>query len=296
MNSRQLKKIENIYLTKRDITANSKKLTKEQMRIEKEINGKRQAILVRDKFNYEPMFDEILDKFLHNNLDKLVIEDDYFNKLFISCVSKFSPTEFLNFDTKLSGITDVNEFYNTLFSETDFRLDFFKEFDIEKFNTVEIKAILNFENYLILEKEDKQQQLKDILGFELNWFKNPFFVLINYKLGSTRENIKNVVTYLNYYFDTPIEYEKDLKPFIWVSDISKVKGKRKKSKSNKKKIKKKVYTKNYEERIGKKNLFSSPNDSFYDFIFKNTTSIVLDEDNVRFLLDHEYLHELIICK
>lgn len=295
MNSRQLKKIENIYLTKRDVTANTKKLTKEQVRIDKEINGKKQSILTRDKFNDEPLFDEILDKFLHNNLDKLVIEDDYFNELFLNSVSKFTPSEFLEFDSKISKITDVKEFYNILFEETDFTLDFFKEFDINSFNTIEIKAILNFENYLVLDKEDKQQQLKDILGFELNWFKTPFFVLTNYKLGSTRENIKNVVTYLNYYFDTPIEYEKNLKPYIWVSELSKVKGKRKKNK-NRKETRKKVYTNNYEERIGKKNLFSSPNDSFYNFIFKNTTSIILDRDNIRFLLDHDYLHELIICK
>lgn len=55
-------------------------------------------------------------------------------------------------------------------------------------------------------------------------------------------------------------------------------------------------TSNYEERLNKKYLFSSVNDSFYKFLFKNTKGIVLDEDNIRFLLDSEYIHELIICK
>lgn len=294
MNSRQLKKIENIYLTKRDIVANTKKMTKEQIRIEKEIIGKEQEILIRSPFNNEKMFDDVLDKFLHNNLDKLNIENEYFNKLFLDAVEKFSPKEFLEFDSKINSIENPIDFYNTLMSETSFKIDFFKDFDMSRFNNVEIKTILNFDNYLILDSNEKDRQLKEILEFDLNWFKNPFYVLTNYKIGSTRENIKNVVTYLNFYFDTPIEYEKDLKPFIYVPDNVVSKGKKRNKK--KKVTRKKIMTSNYEERLNKKYLFSSVNDSFYKFLFKNTKGIVLDEDNIRFLLDNEYIHELIICK
>ncbi|MEQ2561535.1 hypothetical protein, partial [Sutterella wadsworthensis] len=174
MNSRQLKKIENIYLTKRDIVANTKKMTKEQIRIEKEIIGKEQEILIRSPFNNEKMFDDVLDKFLHNNLDKLNIENEYFNKLFLDAVEKFSPKEFLEFDSKINSIENPIDFYNTLMSETSFKIDFFKDFDMSRFNNVEIKTILNFDNYLILDSNEKDRQLKEILEFDLNWFKNPF--------------------------------------------------------------------------------------------------------------------------
>lgn len=294
MNKRQLKKIENIYLTKRDIVANTKRKTKEEIRIEKEIIGKEQEILLREPFNNEKMFDDILDKFIHNNLDKLIIEDEYFNKLFLDSVKKFSPKEFMEFDSKLNAIDNPTDFYNTLMSETNFKIDFFKDFDMSKFNNVEIKTILNFDNYLVLDSDEKDRQLKEILEFDLNWFKNPFYVLTNYKIGNTKENIKNVVTYLNFYFDTPIEYEKNLKPFIYVSYNVTTKGKKRKKKKNS--PRKKVMTKNYEERLNKKYLFSSVNNSFYKFLFKNTKGIVLDEDNIRFLLDNEYINELIICK
>lgn len=294
MNKRQLKKIENIYLTKRDIVANTKRKTKEQIRIEKEIIGKEQEILLREPFNNEKMFDDILDKFIHNNLDKLTIEDEYFNKLFLDSVKKFSPKEFIEFDSKLNSIDNPTDFYNTLMSETNFKINFFKDFDMSRFNNVEIKTILNFDNYLVLDSDEKDKQLKEILEFDLNWFKNPFYVLTNYKIGNTKENIKNVVTYLNFYFDTPIEYEKNLKPFIYVSYNVITKGKKRKKKKNS--PRKKVMTTNYEERLNKKYLFSSVNDSFYKFLFKNTKGIVLDEDNIRFLLDNEYINELIICK
>lgn len=294
MNKRQLKKIENIYLTKRDIVANTKRKTKEQIRIEKEIIGKEQEILLREPFNNEKMFDDILDKFIHNNLDKLIIEDEYFNKLFLDSVKKFSPKEFMEFDSKLNAIDNPTDFYNTLMSETSFKIDFFKDFDMSRFNNVEIKTILNFDNYLVLDSDEKDRQLKEILEFDLNWFKNPFYVLTNYKIGNTKENIKNVVTYLNFYFDTPIEYEKNLKPFIYVSYNVTTKGKKRKKKKNS--PRKKVMTTNYEERLNKKYLFSSVNNSFYKFLFKNTKGIVLDEDNIRFLLDNEYINELIICK
>lgn len=294
MNKRQLKKIENIYLTKRDIVANTKRKTKEQIRIEKEIIGKEQEILLRQPFNDEKMFDDILDKFIHNNLDKLTIEDEYFNKLFLDSVKKFSPKEFMEFDSKLNAIDNPTDFYNTLMSETNFKIDFFKDFDMSRFNNVEIKTILNFDNYLVLDSDEKDKQLKEILEFDLNWFKNPFYVLTNYKIGNTKENIKNVVTYLNFYFDTPIEYEKNLKPFIYVSYNVTTKGKKRKKKKNS--PRKKVMTTNYEERLNKKYLFSSVNNSFYKFLFKNTKGIVLDEDNIRFLLDNEYINELIICK
>lgn len=294
MNKRQLKKIENIYLTKRDIVANTKRKTKEEIRIEKEIIGKEQEILLREPFNNEKMFDDILDKFIHNNLDKLTIEDEYFNKLFLDSVKKFSPKEFMEFDSKLNAIDNPTDFYNTLMSETNFKIDFFKDFDMSRFNNVEIKTILNFDNYLVLDSDEKDRQLKEILEFDLNWFKNPFYVLTNYKIGNTKENIKNVVTYLNFYFDTPIEYEKNLKPFIYVSYNVTTKGKKRKKKKNS--PRKKVMTKNYEERLNKKYLFSSVNNSFYKFLFKNTKGIVLDEDNIRFLLDNDYINELIICK
>lgn len=294
MNKRQLKKIENIYLTKRDIVANTKRKTKEEIRIEKEIIGKEQEILLREPFNNEKMFDDILDKFIHNNLDKLIIEDEYFNKLFLDSVKKFSPKEFMEFDSKLNAIDNPTDFYNTLMSETNFKIDFFKDFDMSRFNNVEIKTILNFDNYLVLDSDEKDKQLKEILEFDLNWFKNPFYVLTNYKIGNTKENIKNVVTYLNFYFDTPIEYEKNLKPFIYVSYNVTTKGKKRKKKKNS--PRKKVMTTNYEERLNKKYLFSSVNNSFYKFLFKNTKGIVLDEDNIRFLLDNEYINELIICK
>lgn len=294
MNKRQLKKIENIYLTKRDIVANTKRKTKEEIRIEKEIIGKEQEILLREPFNNEKMFDDILDKFIHNNLDKLIIEDEYFNKLFLDSVKKFSPKEFMEFDSKLNAIDNPTDFYNTLMSETSFKIDFFKDFDMSRFNNVEIKTILNFDNYLVLDSDEKDKQLKEILEFDLNWFKNPFYVLTNYKIGNTKENIKNVVTYLNFYFDTPIEYEKNLKPFIYVSYNVTTKGKKRKKKKNS--PRKKVMTTNYEERLNKKYLFSSVNNSFYKFLFKNTKGIVLDEDNIRFLLDNEYINELIICK
>ena len=294
MNKRQLKKIENIYLTKRDVVANTKRMTKEQIRIEKEIIGKEQEILLRQPFNNEKMFDDILDKFIHNNLDKLTIEDEYFNKLFLDSVKKFSPKEFLEFDSKLNSIDNPTDFYNTLISETSFKIDFFKDFDMSRFNNVEIKTILNFDNYLVLDSDEKDRQLKEILEFDLNWFKNPFYVLTNYKIGNTKENIKNVVTYLNFYFDTPIEYEKNLIPFIYVPYNAMSKGKKRNKK--KKSPRKKVMTTNYEERLNKKYLFSSVNNSFYKFLFKNTKGIVLDEDNIRFLLDNEYINELIICK
>ena len=289
MNIRQQKKVNNQYLTKRDVEVKSSYYLKEQSRIEKEVLEHERKLSERPPFNKEIIRDTVLENFVKDNINLVEIENNYFNKIFLENIESLPPKEFLELDEELSSVSSRKEFFDILSSRTSFNLNFLDDLDPEKDFNISMIPIIREDKAIVLENERSENEINEKLPFEMTWFKNPFVVLSRYKVGNTRENIKQIISYISYDFDTPITYDKDLKEFIYVSNPLSTKRK-----SRKEAKRKKVYIEDYQEKYNQRYLFSSKGDSFYAFIFEKTEKVVLGDRMVSFELNDPQFSKIVI--
>lgn len=286
MKVRLRKKLNNYYLTKRDIEQNTKNYLREIERINELIDEHSESLKYKEITNKTRLWDENLTRFLMDNLNKIQFNNEYFSDLFNAEMKKLEPEEFLKIDKMLDGSENKEEFYRILLQNTDFKIDFFDR--IKSKSGIEIIFTLNPENQIMIENlKNPKEEIDEKFGFSFNWFKNPFIITTKYKLSNGRSGIKNILSYVSFSFDTPIEYDDNVSKYIRI-----------KTNINKKKIKeaKKIERPNYNELINKKYLFSSKKDAFYSFIRENTNSIEIDEYSVTFSVNHPYFYEITIKK
>lgn len=286
MKVRLRKKLNNYYLTKRDIEQNTKNYLREIERINELIDEHSESLKYKEITNKTRLWDENLTRFLMDNLNKIQFNNEYFSDLFNAEMKKLEPEEFLKIDKMLDGSENKEEFYRILLQNTDFKIDFFDR--IKSKSGIEIIFTLNPENQIMIENlKNPKEEIDEKFGFSFNWFKNPFIITTKYKLSNGRSGIKNILSYVSFSFDTPIEYDDNVSKYIKI-----------KTNINKKKIKeaKKIERPNYNELINKKYLFSSKKDAFYSFIRENTNSIEIDEYSVTFSVNHPYFYEITIKK
>lgn len=292
MNIRQQKKVQNLYLTRRDLEQETTIYLKEKARVEKMVEENEERIQEQEAISQEDFTDEILQKFIDENKEKVVFDSEYFNKLFLKEVSVLEPLEFLELEEKLDATETSQEFFQILMEHTKFSFDVFKHIPKEREKFLKIVPVLTKDNLTVLENDFTEDDVLQFFPFEFNWFKEPFIISSRLKVGSTRDNIKQAVTYIAYQFDTPISFDPELKEFIYVTN--KVFKRKKKGKTQIQNQKKKVYTQNFEERFNQRYLFSSKENKFYDFIENNTKKIVVKENSVHFFVEHDSFQELII--
>lgn len=286
MKVRLRKKLNNYYLTKRDIEQNTKNYLREIERINELIDEHSESLKYKEITNKTRLWDENLTRFLMDNLNKIQFNNEYFSDLFNAEMKKLEPEEFLKIDKMLDGSENKEEFYRILLQNTDFKIDFFDR--IKSKSGIEIIFTLNPENQIMIENlKNPKEEIDEKFGFSFNWFKKPFIITTKYKLSNGRSGIKNILSYVSFSFDTPIEYDDNVSKYIKI-----------KTNINKKKIKeaKKIERPNYNELINKKYLFSSKKDAFYSFIRENTNSIEIDEYSVTFSVNHPYFYEITIKK
>lgn len=286
MKVRLRKKLNNYYLTKRDVEQNTKNYLREIERINELIDEHSESLKYKEITNKTRLWDENLTRFLMDNLNKIQFNNEYFSDLFNAEMKKLEPEEFLKIDKMLDGSENKEEFYRILLQNTDFKIDFFDR--IKSKSGIEIIFTLNPENQIMIENlKNPKEEIDEKFGFSFNWFKNPFIITTKYKLSNGRSGIKNILSYVSFSFDTPIEYDDNVSKYIKI-----------KTNINKKKIKeaKKIERPNYNELINKKYLFSSKKDAFYSFIRENTNSIEIDEYSVTFSVNHPYFYEITIKK
>lgn len=286
MKVRLRKKLNNYYLTKRDIEQNTKNYLREIERINELIDEHSESLKYKEITNKTRLWDENLTRFLMDNLNKIQFNNEYFSDLFNAEMKKLEPEEFLKIDKMLDSSENKEEFYRILLQNTDFKIDFFDR--IKSKSGIEIIFTLNPENQIMIENlKNPKEEIDEKFGFSFNWFKNPFIITTKYKLSNGRSGIKNILSYVSFSFDTPIEYDDNVSKYIKI-----------KTNINKKKIKeaKKIERPNYNELINKKYLFSSKKDAFYSFIRENTNSIEIDEYSVTFSVNHPYFYEITIKK